>query len=136
MNAGARVPTELMNTGDEVDAHQVAKSREEFTRRRAEAEAAGRGLTADLAAAPEMGDDKTLERAIASGAVTVIVPERRVPAHQIFGPESPLAKGTFVHADGSPCPPGKEAYGRIGDIIHPTIGRLINRIIPFEDTAA
>jgi hypothetical protein len=133
--------TELNNITGKT-ANDVGGERETVLRARAAADAANRGVAADIApgaaigAASQEGPSVLKRRAMVNGVeVDVETTVRKANPHvQRFGPESRLPSGTPVRKDGTPCEGDEQPYGIIGDIILPE-GRLVNRVIPVADSA-
>jgi hypothetical protein len=110
-------------------------------RAQAMADAARRGVAADLAPAAAIGgaaQPTSIKRKAMIGGVEVEVEVptvRKNSAVEQFGPESRLPKGTLVRKDGTACEGDEQAFGVVGDINTPQ-GKLVNRIIPFDAVKA
>lgn len=136
MRREPQTPGELtaLNNAAE-DPNEVARSRERVLQATAVAATGGEG---EIAPGPDIDDGPALRTATVHGeGVRVrIAPSRRDPLSAKYGPESKLAKGTHVNADGTVFEGQGQAYGVIGDYLDPQKGWLINRIIPLDSLDA
>lgn len=121
-------------------ANDVGADRERVVRAQAQADAARRGVEADLAPAADIGKPaeptSTKREAIINGQKVMVELHavRKNSAVEQFGHESKLPVGTLVNADGTAFEKTEaklEPYGVIGHI-DTAQGKLVNRVIPFD----
>jgi hypothetical protein len=128
--------TELNNIAG-TTANDVGLDRENVVRAQALADAARRGVQADLAPAADIGkpaEPTAMKKKAMIGGVMVDVEmpiQRRNSVVDQFGPESKLPPGTLVNKDGTAFDGTGDAYGVVGHI-DTAQGKLVNRVIPFD----